>query len=107
MVTQHHQPSALTPRLTNEARGANRAALERWDREISHTRMHSYKDIPSLSHTYTHIDAHSVSHTRFYAEKEGREQKGGSSPSSLDTLLTKGTTSDSISPFPFRFDRIN
>ena len=28
-------PSALLPRLTNEARGANRAAHERWDREIS------------------------------------------------------------------------
>lgn len=27
-------PSALPPRLTNEARGANRAAHERWDREI-------------------------------------------------------------------------
>lgn len=30
-------PSALPPRLTNEARGANRAAHERWDREIYHT----------------------------------------------------------------------
>lgn len=35
-------PSALPPRLTNEARGANRAAHERWKRAIS------------LSHTHTH-----------------------------------------------------
>lgn len=37
-------PSALLPRLTNEARGANRAAHERWDREIplsdAHARAH-------------------------------------------------------------------
>lgn len=33
-------PSALPPRLTNEARGANRAAHERWDRESYHTHTH-------------------------------------------------------------------
>lgn len=37
-------PSALPPRLTNEARGANRAAHERWDRKIclSRTQSHIY-----------------------------------------------------------------
>lgn len=39
-------PSALPPRLTNEARGANRAAHERWDREIYHTHTHT---------SYTHV----------------------------------------------------
>ena len=34
-------PSALPPRLTNEARGANRAAHERWDREICLTQSHT------------------------------------------------------------------
>lgn len=90
MVTQHHQPSAPTPRLTNEARGANRAAHERWDREISHTRMHAHTRTKiyhhSLTHTWIHRHTRSVSHTRVLAEKEGREPKGGSSPSSSDTL---------------------
>lgn len=35
-------PSALPPRLTNEARGANRAAHERWDRKICLSRTHSH-----------------------------------------------------------------
>lgn len=35
-------PSALPPRLTNEARGANRAAHERWDRAASHTDTHTH-----------------------------------------------------------------
>lgn len=47
-------PSALPPRLTNEARGANRAAHERWDRAASHT----------LTHTHT-------LYARPYAEKWG------------------------------------
>lgn len=34
-------PSALLPRLTNEARGANRAAHERWDREIPLSGAHA------------------------------------------------------------------
>ncbi len=42
-------PSALPLRLTNEARGANRAAHERWDREIYHTHTHIH------THTHTHI----------------------------------------------------
>lgn len=43
-------PSALPPRLTNEARGANRAAHERWDREIYDTHIHTH------AHTsYTHV----------------------------------------------------
>lgn len=41
-------PSALPPRLTNEARGANRAAHERWGCEIfrAHTRAQAH------THTY-------------------------------------------------------
>lgn len=39
-------PSALPPHLTNEARGANRAAHERWDCEIYHTHIHL---------SYTHV----------------------------------------------------
>lgn len=41
-------PSALPPRLTNETRGANRAAHERWDREIYHTHTHTHL-------SYTHV----------------------------------------------------
>lgn len=45
-------PSALLPRLTNEARGANRAAHERWDCEISlsgaHTCTHTHPIRTSL-----------------------------------------------------------
>lgn len=49
-------PSALPPRLTNEARGANRAAHERWGCEIfrAHTR--------ARTHTL-------ILYTRPYAEK--------------------------------------
>lgn len=43
-------PSALPPRLTNEARGANRAAHERWDCEVYHTRTHTHTHL-----SYTHV----------------------------------------------------
>lgn len=60
-------PSALLPRLTNEARGANRAAHERWDREIP---------LP--------VRAHAL-YARPYAEKcrEGGWGGGGSSSAPL------------------------
>lgn len=47
-------PSALPPRLTNEARGANRGAHERWDRKLCHTHTHTL-----------------ILYTRPYAEKWG------------------------------------
>ena len=64
-------PSALPPRLTNEARGANRAAHERWDREIYHTH----------THTHTH-----VLYARPYAEKWGERRGRAPQPCCLNSL---------------------
>lgn len=41
-------PSALPQRLTNEARGANRAAHEQWDCKIYHTHTHTHPIRTSL-----------------------------------------------------------
>lgn len=56
-------PSALLPRLTNEARGANRAAHERWDCEISLSGV--------LAHTHTH-----ASYTHVLMQKNGGWLRG-------------------------------
>lgn len=62
--TVHLLPSALPPRLTNEARGANRAAHERWHHDIC------------LTHTDTHTN---ILCARPYAEKMVLRKWGSSS----------------------------
>lgn len=80
-------PSALLPRLTNEARGANRAAHERWDCEIS------------LSGAHTHAHTHTL-YARPYAEKWGWGGCGGRrgsapQPCCLNSLQTAYDSSPS------------
>lgn len=60
-------PSALPPRLTNEARGANRAAHERWGCEIfrAHTRARAH----------THL---SCTHVLMQKNKGGRTMESSS-----------------------------